>query len=224
MNMFTLHNIYIILLFFDRGGPFSADRVISPRVSKGAGDQPDQVPNDRTLLDNYDKLPSVPKSYPLSPVTSSDQAHGDIDTVPRYRIPETLSSYHPDTEQHVDFRLPEKTFPSYSDTERRTKVEGQGLTSGLLNRGQTFTKVTEDCVAKPELKLLTPADFMVQHGSTSDLDLSPLSTPRSLESGRSDLDMQHDLESVDSEVSIDRQIISIRNRLKEFEKQKRKLR
>lgn len=103
---------------------------------------------------------------------------------------------------------------------------GQNQLGGHLGQNQLGGHIGLDY----NVRLMTPADFMVPQPFINEfnldlnLDLSPMSTPRTVDSvcGRLE-DIQTQGRTFNAtELSVDKQIVIIRNRLKQFEAKKKK--
>ncbi|XP_021371875.1 protein SFI1 homolog [Mizuhopecten yessoensis] len=177
--------------------------------------QPDEVSGEHMPV-SY--MPKSEVSIPHRTVVHSDKdtekysIRRNIDELPPLSQETKLVSWLPNPEETQISKLSLEKDQRKSDQVRK---EVPKLDS--LEKGDEYRTI-ECYVLKPEFQLLTPADFMAPGRCDGDSDISPQSTPRSVDSDRSNFEMPC------SEESADKQIVWIRNHLKEFEQRKKKLR
>ncbi|XP_060082436.1 protein SFI1 homolog [Ylistrum balloti] len=163
--------------------------------------------------------PHMPESDIISPLKTNVYFVGDLDkdSMPMNKnelLLQTpkLVSRQPNTEETQVF-MPF----SMSDQTTSNKVLKHMPKLEVLEKSNE-DRTVEPHVLKSELRLLTPADFMTQGSCDGDTNASHLTTPRSVSSDWSNTERPYSNESAD------KQIIEIRNHLKEFERKKKKLR
>ncbi|XP_033731059.1 protein SFI1 homolog, partial [Pecten maximus] len=180
------------------------------------------VPNEEiTQTEKLENIPSsyIPKSDMFLPGTTvvhptqpTDFITRNVSELPPLLQETKLVSWKPNSEKTQISKLSLESDQRTTNTLRKQMPKSEALEKCVENRALDYHDT------KSEFRLLTPADFMTPGSCDGDTDFSPLSTPRSVDSERSNLEIPYSKESAD------KQIIRIRNHLKEFERKKKKLR